>query len=107
MPTLLSSISNPAPPPYSKQIRLIDTQYSNSAYHGAALDQHHIASELERFLQALERKYGITRQAIAAEGKCAMPCVSAGLFVCAWTYVCVCGRGLTDSEVDGHMTVVS
>lgn len=50
------------------RIRLIDTQYSNSAYHGAALDQHHIAGELERFLVALEKKFGITRQAIAREG---------------------------------------
>lgn len=63
-------INSPPPPHTHQQIRLIDTQYSNSAYHGAALDQDHIASELERFLQALERKYGITRQAIASEGAC-------------------------------------
>eukprot|EP00624_Nannochloropsis_granulata_P007034 evm.model.NODE_5962_length_8616_cov_28.606546.2 len=50
------------------RIRLIDTQYSNSAYHGAALDQHHIAGELARFLGSLEKKFGITRQQIAEEG---------------------------------------
>ena len=50
------------------QIRLIDTQYSNSAFHGAALDKDHIASELERFLNVIERKYGVARAAIAKEG---------------------------------------
>jgi len=50
------------------RIRLIDTQYSNSAYHGAALDQNHIAGELARFLGNLEKKFGITRQQIAEEG---------------------------------------
>lgn len=52
----------------SLQVRLIDTQYSNSAYHGAALDKDHIAQELERFLCAIQRKFGITRDTIAREG---------------------------------------
>ena len=34
--------------------RLLATQYSNSAYHGAALSQKHIASELQRFLATVE-----------------------------------------------------
>lgn len=47
---------------------MLDTQYSNSAYHGAALDKEHIASELERFLCTIQRKFGVTREAIAKEG---------------------------------------
>jgi 3-oxoacyl-(acyl-carrier-protein) synthase len=50
------------------QIRLIDTQYSNSAYHGAALEKDHIASELDRFLTSVERRFGITRERIAKHG---------------------------------------
>lgn len=50
------------------RIRLLDTQYSNSAYHGASLDKKHIAQELERFVVGIERKYGITREQIAKNG---------------------------------------
>ena len=38
---------------------------SNSAFHGAAMCAQHIASELEAFLQLVERKHGIPRSAIA------------------------------------------
>lgn len=48
--------------------RLLATQYSNSAYHGAALDRKHIASELIRFLNAVEVKYGITKDDLATQG---------------------------------------
>jgi 3-oxoacyl-(acyl-carrier-protein) synthase len=48
--------------------RLIDAQFSNSAYHGAALDRKHIASELDRFLNDVEAKHGITKSMIAKSG---------------------------------------
>ena len=48
--------------------RLLATQYSNSAYHGAALDKKHISSELVRFLKAVEEKYGITKDDLATNG---------------------------------------
>lgn len=48
--------------------RLVDTWYSNSAYHGVSLDKRHIAAELDRFLSAVERKHGISRQEIARHG---------------------------------------
>lgn len=48
--------------------RLVDTWYSNSAYHGVSLDKRHIAEELDRFLSAVERKHGISRQDIARHG---------------------------------------
>ncbi|CAN0416749.1 unnamed protein product [Discosporangium mesarthrocarpum] len=41
---------------------------SNSAYHGASMDKHHMAIELERFLSAILRNWGITREQIAREG---------------------------------------
>ncbi|EJK77540.1 hypothetical protein THAOC_00626, partial [Thalassiosira oceanica] len=48
--------------------RLLATQYSNSAYHGAALDRKHIASELDRFLTSVEVVHGIGRAEIACHG---------------------------------------
>jgi 3-oxoacyl-(acyl-carrier-protein) synthase len=48
--------------------RLLATQYSNSAYHGAALDRKHISSELVRFLKAVEEKYSITKDDLATNG---------------------------------------
>eukprot|EP00903_Cladosiphon_okamuranus_P006261 g6144.t1 len=48
--------------------RLLETQISNSAYHGASMDKHHIALELERFLGAILRNWGISRDAIAEDG---------------------------------------
>ena len=48
--------------------RLLATQYSNSAFHGAALDRKHIASELNRFLSEIELIHGISRAEIATHG---------------------------------------
>jgi len=48
--------------------RILATQYSNSAYHGAALDRKHIASELNRFLNAVQAKFGLGRDEIARQG---------------------------------------
>lgn len=48
--------------------RLLATQYSNSAYHGAALDRNHIASELKRFLNDIELIHGISKAEIATHG---------------------------------------
>ena len=54
--------------PIEIKARLLASQYSNSAYHGAALDRKHIASELKRFLADVENKYGITKDDIASNG---------------------------------------
>mmetsp|Transcript_5038 Transcript_5038/g.8414 ORF Transcript_5038/g.8414 Transcript_5038/m.8414 type:complete len:323 (+) Transcript_5038:135-1103(+) len=48
--------------------RLLATQYSNSAYHGAALCQKHIASELRRFLATVEADHGISVEELAKSG---------------------------------------
>jgi 3-oxoacyl-(acyl-carrier-protein) synthase len=48
--------------------RLLATQYSNSAYHGAALDRKHIAAELKRFLTDVELIHGICKAEIATHG---------------------------------------
>lgn len=53
---------------FKPQARLLGTHYCNSAYHGAALDPKHIASELNLFLTEIERCYGITRADIASRG---------------------------------------
>ena len=47
--TELSSLERlkTSPNPFETKARLLATQYSNSAYHGAALDRKHIASELK------------------------------------------------------------
>ena len=45
--------------------RVVESLVSNSAFHGAAMCATHIASELEAFLQLVERKHGIPRSAIA------------------------------------------
>lgn len=44
---------------------LVASQYSNSAFHGAALDAKHIASELNRFLTTVEAEHDLTRDHIA------------------------------------------
>jgi 3-oxoacyl-(acyl-carrier-protein) synthase len=54
--------------PFQAKARLLHTQYSNSAYHGAALDRKHIASELERFLTDIELVHGISKAEIATHG---------------------------------------
>jgi 3-oxoacyl-(acyl-carrier-protein) synthase len=48
--------------------RLLATQYSNSAFHGAALDRKHIAAELKRFLTDVELIHGINKSEIATHG---------------------------------------
>jgi len=48
--------------------RLLGTRYSNSAYHGAALDRHHIALEFDRFLADVKESYNISRAEIARHG---------------------------------------
>lgn len=48
--------------------RLLATQYSNSAFHGAALDREHIGAELNRFLTDVELIHGIKRAEIATHG---------------------------------------
>ena len=54
--------------PCEIRARLLATQYSNSAFHGAALDRKHIASELNRFLSEVEIIHGISRAEIAQHG---------------------------------------
>lgn len=54
--------------PCNIRARLLATQYSNSAFHGAALDRKHIASELQRFLNAVELIHGISKAEIATHG---------------------------------------
>jgi 3-oxoacyl-(acyl-carrier-protein) synthase len=68
--TELSSIERQknCPNPFEIKARLLATQYSNSAYHGAALDRKHIASELKRFLTDIELIHGISKAEIATHG---------------------------------------
>jgi hydroxymethylglutaryl-CoA synthase len=54
--------------PFEIKARLVATQYSNSAYHGASLDRKHIGKELQRFLNDVERIHGITKNDIATNG---------------------------------------
>ncbi|KAG1688248.1 hypothetical protein DVH05_003895 [Phytophthora capsici] len=51
-----------------KTVRLLATQFSNSAYHGAALEPNHVGQELVRFLERVENDFGITREEIARNG---------------------------------------
>ncbi|KAF4315906.1 hypothetical protein BBO99_00007959 [Phytophthora kernoviae] len=51
-----------------KSVRLLATQFSNSAYHGAALEPNHVGEELLRFLRRVESDFGITREEIARNG---------------------------------------
>ncbi len=53
---------------FQVKARLLATQYSNSAFHGASLDRKHIGSELLRFLNDVEGTYGITKAEIAEHG---------------------------------------
>jgi hypothetical protein len=48
--------------------RLVAAQFSNSAYHGAALDRKHIGSELKRFLREVEASHGISLEMVAKQG---------------------------------------
>eukprot|EP00934_Nitzschia_sp_Nitz4_P006617 Nitzschia sp. Nitz4//scaffold2_size372955//291371//294784//NITZ4_000457-RA/size372955-snap-gene-0.103-mRNA-1//-1//CDS//3329546880//6607//frame0 len=53
---------------FAVKARVLATQYTNSAYHGAALDRKHIASELKRFLLDVEKTQGITKEEVATHG---------------------------------------
>ncbi|GKY98380.1 hypothetical protein MPSEU_000795600 [Mayamaea pseudoterrestris] len=68
--TEASSVNRQKLPAHAFQIkaRLLHTQYSNSAFHGAALDRKHIASELQRFLADIELVHGISKTEIAEHG---------------------------------------
>jgi 3-oxoacyl-(acyl-carrier-protein) synthase len=57
-----------SPYPFEVKARLLATQYSNSAFHGAALDRQHIGSELKRFLTDIELVHGISKAEIATHG---------------------------------------
>jgi 3-oxoacyl-(acyl-carrier-protein) synthase len=59
---------NLSPFPFQVKARLLATQYSNSAFHGAALDRKHIASEFKRFLTDIELLHGICKAEIASHG---------------------------------------
>ena len=48
--------------------RLLATQYSNSAFHGAALDVKHITSELERFMGEIMLLHGVSKEEVAEHG---------------------------------------
>uniref|UniRef100_A0A7S2V7V7 beta-ketoacyl-[acyl-carrier-protein] synthase I n=1 Tax=Entomoneis paludosa TaxID=265537 RepID=A0A7S2V7V7_9STRA len=56
------------PGAFSVKARLLHTQYSNSAFHGAALDRKHIGSELKRFLEDIEIVHGISKAELATHG---------------------------------------
>eukprot|EP00300_Choanocystis_sp_HF-7_P020086 c20504_g1_i2.p1 GENE.c20504_g1_i2~~c20504_g1_i2.p1 ORF type:complete len:612 (+),score=150.85 c20504_g1_i2:129-1838(+) len=47
---------------------LIDTFMANSAHHGTALCEDHIANSLDDFLTLVESRHGVSRNKIAAEG---------------------------------------
>ena len=53
---------------FNIKARLLASQYSNSAYHGAALDRNHIGKELARFLNDIELIHGISKAEIATHG---------------------------------------
>ena len=59
---------NVSPRPFEVKARLLHTQYSNSAFHGAALDRKHIGSELKRFLNDIEQVHGISKAELATHG---------------------------------------
>lgn len=54
--------------PFEVKARLLATQYTNSAFHGAALDRKHIGKELKRFLTDIELVHGISKAEIATHG---------------------------------------
>mmetsp|Transcript_5644 Transcript_5644/g.11689 ORF Transcript_5644/g.11689 Transcript_5644/m.11689 type:complete len:1077 (+) Transcript_5644:224-3454(+) len=56
------------PGAFAVKARLLHTQYSNSAFHGAALDRKHIGSELKRFLEDIEVVHGISKAEVATHG---------------------------------------
>ena len=66
--TEASCIDRQIPGSFEVKARLLATQYSNSAFHGAALDRKHIGAELNRFLTDVELIHGINRAEIATHG---------------------------------------
>jgi len=60
-------LTQSTPLPWGK-CRLLATQVSNSAYHGASMDRKHIAQELRALLDQLEKDYGVTRDRLVHEG---------------------------------------
>lgn len=66
--TETSTIERQLSSSFTIKARLLATQYSNSAYHGAALDRRHIGQELDRFLNDIELLHGISRAEIATHG---------------------------------------
>ena len=49
-------------------IFLVESFFSNSAFHGAALDKIHIAQEFERFFVELKEKHNITKEDVCRRG---------------------------------------
>lgn len=66
--TATSSPATPATPRTPFRCRLLGTQLSNSAFHGAAMDREHIAAELERFVSSMEAQCGVSRGELAQQG---------------------------------------
>ena len=66
--SMLNRKQHALPGSFAVKARLLHTQYSNSAYHGAALDRHHIGSEFKRFLQDIELVHGISKAEVATHG---------------------------------------
>nr|CCA25230.1 hydroxymethylglutarylCoA synthase putative [Albugo laibachii Nc14] len=56
------------PLPSRRSVRLVASQVSNSAFHGASLDTEHITQELKRFLVHIDREFGISREELARNG---------------------------------------
>ena len=63
-----AAMNQPQPGLKPFKCRLLGTLISNSAYHGAAMDKNHIASEMERFISSVEKEQGISRKEIALNG---------------------------------------
>ena len=66
--SMLARKQQASPRSFEVKARLLHTQYSNSAFHGAALDRNHIGSELKRFLQDIELVHGISKAEVATHG---------------------------------------
>eukprot|EP01113_Clastostelium_recurvatum_P042184 TRINITY_DN6814_c0_g1_i1.p1 TRINITY_DN6814_c0_g1~~TRINITY_DN6814_c0_g1_i1.p1 ORF type:complete len:576 (-),score=119.55 TRINITY_DN6814_c0_g1_i1:7-1734(-) len=51
----------------SPQARLLGTRFANSAGHGVRMDSDHVAEELGRFLDDLQVRHGLSREALARD----------------------------------------
>ena len=49
-------------------VYLVESFFSNSAFHGAALDKEHIAEEFLRFFDILETKHHISKEEVCTKG---------------------------------------